>query len=123
MHKKRDQVLTPLEKQGQMVGAALVSHRFSGVDFSDTVFARANCANAVFIDVDLRGVDFREALLTNVLFLGCDFAGAEFAGASVAQARFVACSGLDPETVRLLGRGGAELPWHDWPGGSHASTR
>lgn len=123
MQKKRVQVLTPLEKQGQLVGAALVSHRFSGVDFSETVFAKANCANAVFIDVDLRRVDFRDALLTNVLFLGCDFAGAEFAGASVARARFVACSGLDPETVRRLGQGGAELPWHAWPGGGHVSTR
>ena len=123
MQKRRVEVLTPLEKQGELVGAPLVSHRFSRVDFSDTVLAKANCTNTVFIDVDFRRVDFQEALLTNVLFLGCDFDGAEFAGASVAGARFVACSGLDPETVRRLNQGGAEVPWHPWPGGDHASTR
>jgi uncharacterized protein YjbI with pentapeptide repeats len=123
MKKGRVEVLTSLEKRGQLVGAALAARRFSGVDFSDTVFAKANCARAVFIDVDLRRVDFKEALLTNVLFLGCDFDGSDFAGASVAGARFVACSGLDPETVRRLGQGGAELPWHAWPGRGHVSRR
>ena len=123
MPTKRTQVLTRLEKQRELTGATFVSRRFSGVDFSDTVLTRANCTNATFIDVDLRRVDFRETLLTNALFLACDFDGAMFAGANVAGARFVACSGLDPETVRRLGQGGAELPWHTWPGGGHVPTR
>jgi uncharacterized protein YjbI with pentapeptide repeats len=109
MPKTRVQVLTPLEKRGQLAGARLTSQRFSGVDLSDTVFARSDCGDGVFIDVDLRRADFRQSLLTNALFLGCDCTGAEFAGASLARARFVACSGLDAQMVRLLREGGAEL--------------
>lgn len=123
MHRNRVQILTSLEKEGRMIGARLPWHRFSGVDFSDTVFANANCANAAFIDVDLRRADFREALLTNVLFVRCDCEGAEFAGASVTRARFIACSGLGTETVRLLRQGGADVPQNTCSAGGHVSTR
>jgi uncharacterized protein YjbI with pentapeptide repeats len=119
----RVQVLTPQEKKGQLAGARLTAHRFSGVDFSDTVFANADCADGVFINVDLRRADFRGAQLANVFFLGCDCAGAEFVGASVARARFVACSGLDPEMVRLLRGGGADVTPEPSPRGSRVARR
>jgi uncharacterized protein YjbI with pentapeptide repeats len=107
-----------------MIEACLLSHRFSGVDFADTVFARANCASAVFVDVDLRRADFREAQLDNALFLNCDFEGAEFTGASVKRTRFIACSGLGPETIRRLRQEGAHLLLQDSrSGGGRVSAR
>lgn len=109
MENGHTRVLTPLEKQNRMVGAWMVSQVFTRVDFSDTIFEAARCENASFVTVDLRRANFRGAFLTDALFLQCELAGTTFPGALLTRTRFVACTGLEPEVVRALREGGAQV--------------
>ena len=124
MYRDREHVLTPAEKQTKLAGARLCGRRFADMDLSDAVLLAADCTNAVFVNVDLRGVDFTRALLMNVLFLRCDLDGARFTHAGVTRSRFIACSGLDLNTARALHQGGAHLPKEAVSrGGRHVSAR
>jgi uncharacterized protein YjbI with pentapeptide repeats len=109
MENGHTRVLTSLEKQNRMMGAWMVSQVFTRVDFSDTVFEAARCENASFVTVDLRRANFRGAFLTDALFLQCELAGTTFPGALLTRTRFVACTGLEPEVVRALREGGAQV--------------
>jgi uncharacterized protein YjbI with pentapeptide repeats len=92
-----------------MVGAWLNAERFAGVDLSDTVFEKARCEAAIFVEVDLRRADFRGTFLQGARFIRCDLAGATFPAADVTSARFIDCRGLEPHTAALLRERGAHV--------------
>jgi hypothetical protein len=101
--------LTTLEKQSRMLGAWLRGGRFAGIDFSNTLFEKARCEAAVFVEVNLRRADFRGAFLQDARFVRCDLAGATFPGADVTSAQFIACWGLESCAVTSLRQRGAHV--------------
>ncbi len=92
-----------------MVGAWIAGCRFVAVDFSGTLFEKANGHAAEFVDVDLRNAEFRGACLSDASFVRCDLSGARFCGADVRGARLLACQGLTLELADQLQERGAKI--------------